>query len=194
MTHLLQGKPQLIRSKCAFACLVLVLVCVNPIVSAKSEVEVLPNCVLRLAAVTSASRETVWSLWADVENWKAFDTLLDYSRLDKGQSFMTGARGVVKAKGSPKTRFILTNVEPGVSFIETLQLPLGQKIDLVRYFEASEDNRTVFVHEVRFRGRLKQIAYWVAAGTFKKELPLVMGRLRDLAESEPSATGVELKE
>jgi len=139
---------------------------------------------LKYSLETTASPNSIWRLWSDVENWKKFDTLLEYSYLDEGHKFELGATGVIKADGASKTRFELTEVTPGVSFTETLYVPLYQRIELKRYFEKSDAGKTIFTHEVVFKGRLRFLIYAVAAGSFKKELPLVMGRLKDLAESE----------
>ena len=150
------------------------------------DVEQLSPYKLRLKVKTSASKETVWQLWEDVENWKQFDEILLYSRLDEGHQFEVGATGVVKAKGAPKSKFKLIEVTSGVSFTERLTTPLWQSIDLLRYFEESEDGETIFVHEVHFKGSLRWIIYAAAGKTFKKELPRVMNNLRDVAEAKNS--------
>ena len=90
----------------------------------------------------------------------------------------------MKAKGAPKSKFKLIEVTSGVSFTERLTTPLWQSIDLLRYFEESEDGETVFVHEVHFKGSLRWIIYAAAGKTFKKELPRVMNNLRDVAEEK----------
>ena len=110
--------------------------------------------------------------------------MLEYSYLDEGYEFELGATGVIKADGARKTRFRLTEVNQGVSFTETLYVPLYQRIELKRYFEKTPNGETVFTHEVVFKGRLRFVIYAAAASSFKKELPLVMGRLRDVAESQ----------
>lgn len=151
------------------------------------KVEVLDGYRLKFSVATKAKKSTVWRLWSDVENWKKFDTLLEYSHLDDGQKFEQGATGVIKADGASKTRFELSEVTQGVSFTERLYVPLYQSIELKRYFEESEQGDTVFTHEVVFRGRLRFLIYAIAAGAFKKELPLVMRRLKAVAESQESA-------
>ncbi len=151
---------------------------------ASNEVEVLPNCSLKLAVETTASKETIWRLWSDVENWKKFDTILQYSYLKDNAEFTEGAIGYLKAKGAPKTKFELIEVNDGVSFIEELKVPLYQTIKLQRYFEENENGLTTFVHEVNFRGGLRHIYYALLAGTFKKELGVVMGNLKKVAEEE----------
>jgi len=147
-------------------------------------VVILPDCSFKLSVQTTARKSTVWRLWADVENWKEFDTLLKYSYLKDNADFEVGAVGYLKAKGAPKTKFELVEVNESVSFTESLKLPLFQTIELQRYFEVNEDGSTTFTHEVNFKGGLRRVMYALLAGTFKKELLKVMGNLKDLAESE----------
>lgn len=148
------------------------------------DVEHLGNYKLKLKVETSASQETIWQLWQDVENWKQYDELVIYSMLDPGLSFETGATGVVKTKSAPKSKFTLIEVTPQISFTERLSTPLWQSIDLVRYFEEGENGSTIFVHEVHFKGSLRWLIYAVAGKTFKSELPRVMNKLKEVAEAQ----------
>ena len=172
--------------------LLLALICALSICPAHAatveDVEQLSAYKLRLKVETSASKETVWQLWEDVRNWKQYDEILLYSMLDEGHSFEVGATGVVKAKGAPKSKFKLIEVTPSVSFTERLSTPLWQSIDLVRYFEEGEDGKTIFVHEVHFKGSVRWIIYAAAGKTYKKELPRVMNKLRDVAEAQTSTS------
>lgn len=140
----------------------------------------------KLSVETSAKKSTVWRLWEDVENWKKYDTILEYSYLVDGAAFEKGAIGYVNARGAPKTKFELLEVNPGVSFDESLKLPLFSSLLLRRYFEPSESGPTIFTHEVEFKGPARWLMYRIMAKTFRKELPLVMGNLRDVAELEES--------
>jgi len=149
--------------------------------------QVLEGYRLKHSLETTAKQSTIWRLWSDVENWKKFDTLLEYSRLDHGKTFAQGATGVIKADGANQTKFELVQVTPGVSFTEKLFVPLYQSIELKRYFEKSDTGKTIFTHEVVFKGRLRFLIYAVAASSFKKELPLVMGRLKNVAELEEAS-------
>ena len=172
-------------ARCIFA--VIAFFIASAVFSASNDVDkvlVLPNYTLKLSVVTSARKETIWKLWEDVENWKKFDTLLEYSNLDPNHTFAAGATGVIKARGATKTQFELIDVREGVSFIEKLKVPFYQSIELHRYFEQSEQGVTIFTHEVRFKGRLRSLVYLIAASSFKKELPLVMNRLGALAEQQ----------
>ena len=140
-------------------------------------------CTYRLTLVTTASQHTIWKLWEDVDNWKDYDTILEYSYLEDNAQFAVGATGYVKADGAPKTKFEIIQVDPGNSFIESLKLPLWSTLELKRYVSKNQDGKTIFTHEVEFKGFMKHAYYLLLAKTFKKELYLVMGRMRALAES-----------
>jgi len=148
------------------------------------DVVALPNYSLKYSVETTAKKSTIWRLWSDVENWKKFDTILKYSYLTDNAKFEVGAVGYLKAKGAPKTKFELIEVNESVSFIESLKIPLWQTIELQRYFEVNEDGLTTFTHEVNFKGGLRLVMYALLAGTFKKELKHVMTNLKEVAEAE----------
>lgn len=147
------------------------------------EIVQIDACTYRLTLSTKASQKTIWRLWEDVENWKDYDTILEYSYLADDADFVVGAKGFVKADGAPKTKFELIAVDNGNSFVESLKLPLWSTLELKRYVSKNEDNETIFTHEVEFKGFMKRAYYLFLAKTFKKELHLVMGRMKALAES-----------
>ena len=150
------------------------------------EVISLPNYAMKLSVETTASKADIWHLWADVANWKRFDERLEYSFIEGDGLFVEGAIGYLKGKGAPKTKFILTKVDTGLSFTEVLKLPLGQSIHLRRYFEPSEAEKTIFTHQVTFKGGLKSAFHLFLAGSFKKDLKLVMEKMKQLAEQNQS--------
>jgi len=151
------------------------------------EVEVLENYILKYSVTTSADKEAIWQLWEDVENWKKYDTRLEYSYLEDNAKFELGAIGYVKAQGAPRAKFKLIQVDPGVSFTERLYVPLYQSIDLKRYFEKSPEGKTTFTHEVHFKGNLRFLIYAIAAKAFKHDLMLVMTGMKALAESKSNS-------
>lgn len=148
------------------------------------DVERLPNYSFKLSVATSASKSTIWRLWSDVENWKTYDTILQYSHLIDGAEFAVGAQGYVKAKGAPKTKFELIEVCAPDHFVERLKIPLYQAIELRRYFENDAAGKIVFTHEVNFRGSLRWLAHALLGNNFRHETVRVMTRLRDLAERQ----------
>ena len=145
-------------------------------------IETLPNYSFKYSAATKASKEDIWKLWSDVENWKKFDERIEYSRLKEGHDFSVGAQGYLKGKNAPKTAFELIEVHPNVSFKQRLKLPLYQTIELQRYFEESPDGQTIFTHEVNFKGRLKPLTYLLLCSAFKKDLELVIDQIQSIAD------------
>jgi len=139
-------------------------------------------CSYSLTIEAKANKDVIWRLWEDVENWKDFDIIVQYSYLESPNVFQTGAIGYVKTKSAPRTRFELLDVESGQSFTESLKLPFWNSLELKRKVVAIDQHTSAFTHEVEFKGPLKSVMYLFLAKTFKKELPLVMGRMRDLAE------------
>ena len=152
------------------------------------KVQVLPNCTLKLSLDTTASQATIWDFWSDIDKWHLYDIIVESVELQDDAPFAQGVVGYVDTSQAPRTRFTLVEVTDGKSFTEQLHLPLGQSILLKRYFEPAPEVAenappiTRFTHEVVFKGRLKGLFYLLAGSAFKKEMPLVMGRLKELAE------------
>jgi len=56
--------------------------------------------------------------------------------------------GYVKTKGAPRTKFELTEVDAGNSFVEKLKLPFWSSLDLKRRVVIVDSNTVAFTHEV----------------------------------------------
>lgn len=131
---------------------------------------------------TTASQQAIWGLWHDVENWKSYDTVLQYSYLVDDADFAVGAIGYVKARRAPKTKFELVSVDFGSGFVESLKLPLWSTLELKRRVVKLDDQTVAFTHEVEFKGRFKSLMYGLLAKRFKKDLKMVMDNMKVLAE------------
>lgn len=136
------------------------------------------------SADTSASKEQIWQLWTDVENWKQFDERLEYSYLEAGQQFGEGASGYLKGKNAPRTGFNIESVQSNQSFSVRLQLPLGQSIEMQRFFRTADNFGTRFTHRVEFHGWLKPISYLLLSAPFKSDLHLVVDSIQALADED----------
>ncbi len=152
------------------------------LISLAGAVSAADKYILQHSVITSATPEQIWRLWTDVNNWKQFDERLEYSQLIDNAQFSEGASGVIKSAGAPRTRFKLLNVIPNQSFTERLYVPLWQSIDLKRRVEINAKGQTVFTHEVHFNGPLRFFVHLASAKAFKKDLPLVMTKMKELAE------------
>ena len=142
------------------------------------------KCSYSLTLTANASKEVIWQLWEDVENWKTYDTVIQYSYLENEAEFAVGATGYVKTKGAPRTKFELTEVDTGNSFVEKLKLPFWSSLDLKRRVVIVDSNTVAFTHEVEFKGQFKGLMYSLLAKRFKKDLKKVMINMKTLAEKQ----------
>lgn len=161
----------------------------NSLINAKetelaSDIVSTGKCSYSLTLTTNASKEVIWQLWEDVENWKSYDTVLKYSYLQDGALFEVGATGYVKARGAPKTKFELIHVDSGNSFVESLKLPFWNTLELKRRVVVVGPGEVAFTHEVDFKGPLKGLMYSLLAKRFKKDLRMVMVNMKDIAEAK----------
>ncbi|MEO1289364.1 MAG: SRPBCC family protein [Chloroflexota bacterium] len=126
---------------------------------------------------TTASKAQIWAIWEDVTQWQQWDIELQYSRLDG--AFTEGTQGTLKAKGSPESRFIITECTEGESFTYAVQLPFA-KLRVAHYFLESDE--TTFVHEVAFTGALGWLFGRLLGETYSKALPIALTKLKEIAE------------
>ena len=75
---------------------------------------------------TTAKKEQLWELWADVAHWKSWDSTVVSSELYG--DFNVGTKGTVKLVGAPKGKFEITTCKPFETFTNRSYLPLC-KID-----------------------------------------------------------------
>lgn len=72
--------------------------------------------------------QEVWQAWEDVKTWPIWDQELESTELlgpfSKGSTFS------LKAKGAPKVKIELLEVEPNQRFLDVTRFPLAQMYDL----------------------------------------------------------------
>ena len=126
---------------------------------------------------TAASPDKIWSVWTDVANWKKWDYQLEYARIDK---FASGHMGVMKSRRAKEFNFFVEDVTNDKITI-AVKLPLAT-LRINRHVKKLQRG-CEFTHETSFEGTLG-FAYGLAFGRrFKKELPIVMGKVKEMAES-----------
>ena len=77
---------------------------------------------IEISRRTTAKKEKLWNLWADVTNWKSWDSTVVNSEL-YGE-FKVGTKGAVKLAGGPKGKFVITDCKPFETFTNRSFLPL----------------------------------------------------------------------
>ncbi|XLS29656.1 SRPBCC family protein [Flavobacteriaceae bacterium M23B6Z8] len=129
---------------------------------------------------TTARPEAIWKIWTDVHNWKQWDSGLRDAEIQG--DFSTGNKGYIISLENRKSTFEITSVEPGKTYTFKTKLPMGA-LYIKRYLTAVE-NKTVFTHEVWFKGFSGKLFAHVFGAKFRKILPQVMQHLKQIAEKE----------
>ena len=64
----------------------------------------------------NVKKETIWQLWADVNNWPTWQGDLDYCKLEG--AFAVGSHFMLKPKGIKAFKIELTEIEEGRKFTD----------------------------------------------------------------------------
>ena len=129
---------------------------------------------------TSASPETIWAIWTDVPNWKDWDTgLKDASVKD---NFDIGVKGQIISLENRKSKFKVVEFVKGQSYTYKTKLPLGSLY--VKRYLTKENGKTIFTHEVWFKGLTGGFFAKSFGEKFRKMLPDVLNNIKNIAESK----------
>ncbi|SEW50996.1 SRPBCC family protein [Chitinophaga arvensicola] len=71
-----------------------------------------------------ATKEQMWKLFADVNNWHTWDQGIEYARLDG--NFEKGNTFLLKPKGGPKVKIELFEIIPNKRFTDLTRFPLAK--------------------------------------------------------------------
>lgn len=100
-------------------------------------------------------KEAVWNIWGDVNNWSSWDEDLEYCRLET--SFAADNEFILKPKGGPKVKIILSEVVPYKKFTTICKF-LGATMYDIHELEEMTDGLQVS-HTVLVTGPLRFI--WI---------------------------------
>lgn len=129
---------------------------------------------------TSASPEVIWAIWTDVPNWKNWDTGLKDASMEG--DFNLDSKGVITTLEDRKSKFKVVDFIEGKSYTYKTKLPLSS-LYVNRYLEV-KDGKTIFTHEVWFRGLTGGIFARVFGEKFRTMLPNVLAQIKEIAESK----------
>ena len=128
---------------------------------------------------TTATKERIWALWTDVPNWSVWDKEVEYSELF-GQ-FQIGTKGILKATGGPKTKFLMTECTKFKSFTDRSFLPLC-KMDFVHTMTETNGGLEI-THKIVMTGLITFLFSKVIGNKIKVGLPVTVEKLVEVAES-----------
>ena len=115
---------------------------------------------------TTATKEQIWDLWADVANWKSWDSTVKSSELYG--DFNVGTKGMVKLAIGPKSKFVITDCNPFETFTNRSFLPLC-KVDFTLTLVETE-KRVLVTYRQEMTGFLTFFFSKVLGGKMKKGL------------------------
>jgi hypothetical protein len=127
---------------------------------------------------TTATKEQIWKLWADVSNWNIWDAQVETSELF-GQ-FQTGTKGILKPAGGPKTKFEMTECTNFKSFTVRSFLPLC-KINFIHTMTETQDG-LIISHKVVMTGFFDFLFSKVIGSKIIIGLPIAVDKLIELAK------------
>jgi len=86
-----------------------------------------------------ATKEQMWKLFTDVNNWHKWDTEIDYAKMDG--PFEKGNHFILKPKGGPKVKIELIETTPNRSFTDLTRFPLAKMTGEHRFEDTPEGLR-----------------------------------------------------
>ena len=135
--------------------------------------------VIEVTRETTATREQVWELWADVPNRSMWDTDLEYAKLDG--PFRTGSTGEVKLEGQPPREFLITHCEPLEGYTDRFFLPFHGKMDWHHTIKETGGGREV-AFRIEVSGPAALILAPIMRNILQDGLPPSVDKLVSLAE------------
>ena len=135
--------------------------------------------VIEVTRKTTATREQVWELWADVPDRTRWDADLEYARLDG--PFKAGSTGEVKLEGQPAREFLIIYCEPLEGYTDRFFLPLYGKMDWHHTIRETEGGREV-TFKIEVSGPSALILAPIMRDILKDDLPPTVEKLISLAE------------
>ena len=128
---------------------------------------------------TTAPKEQIWKLWADVPNWNIWDKDVETSELFG--DFKKGTKGILRPVNAPKTKFTMTECELLKSFTERTFLPLC-RLDFVHIITEVPDGLEI-THKIVITGPLTFIFSKLVGKNIEKGLPKAIEKLIEIAEN-----------
>lgn len=129
---------------------------------------------------TTATKERIWRLWADVPHWSVWDKDVESSELF-GQ-FRTGTKGALKTAGGPRTKFVMTECADFRSFTNTSFLPFC-KMDFIHTMTESKEGLEI-VHKIVMTGLTSFFFSKIIGNKIKIGLSVAVEKLIEIAEKQ----------
>lgn len=84
----------------------------------------------------TTSKEQIWKLFSNVDNWASWDQGIEYAKLEG--PFQKGSFFTLKPKGGPKVKIELIEATPNKSFTDLTRFPLAKMYGSHTFEETAE--------------------------------------------------------
>lgn len=128
----------------------------------------------------NVKKETVWQLWADVNNWPKWHRNLDYCQLEG--AFTVGNHFILKPKGVKAVKIKLIEIEEGRKFTDCTTFFGAKMYDTHELEETKEGLR--LTNTLKVTGPLGCLWIKLVAQNVADTVPQEMEVLVDLARSK----------
>ena len=113
------------------------------------------------------TKEKVWDIWSNVEQWPAWDNDLDYCEM-KG-AFEAGSEFILKPKSGPKVKITLSEVVPHKQFTDYCRFPGAKMFDYHELADTPDGLR--ITNTVTVKGPLAFLWIMLVAKGIVKSIP-----------------------
>jgi hypothetical protein len=128
---------------------------------------------------TTATREQIWALWADLEGWPNWDAGLDWVKPEGPLAEGTFAK--LKPKGAKVVPFEFVEVDEPNGFVDVTLLPQAKMRMEHRLRDA--DGVLELYQRVSFDGPMARVFGYIIGRGMKRDMPVAMRTLLDQAEA-----------
>jgi hypothetical protein len=136
--------------------------------------------IAQAAANTKALPEEVFNIWSDVSNWNQWDEGIEWAKLQG--TFAAGNKYLLKPKGGPKAKALITSLVQNESFEDETKLP-GAKLRF-KHKVTNADGVTIIKHEVTMEGILAKLWVRIMGKNLRQGLQPAVDKLAKLAEQK----------
>ena len=120
--------------------------------------------------IKEATKEQIWKLFEDVNNWHNWDQGIEFARLEG--KFEKGNHFTLKPKGGPKVKVELLETFVNKSFLDVTKFPLAKMYD--RHIFEETPNGLKITNTISVKGILSFIWIKLVAQNIVKSLPADM--------------------
>lgn len=136
--------------------------------------------IIEHAEKTTATREQIWALWADLPGWPRWDENLESVAIDG--PFESGTFGRLKPVKAKEVAIEILEVDAPNRFVDIQLLPKSA-MRTVHEISDADGGGLIVTQTVTFTGPLRRLFSFILGRSMKRDMPVAMRKLIELAEA-----------